>query len=142
MRDKTPCDLLIECRSCGIENNISDYVPGIRIFCSQCRERLIDRDIVETHCEYICQACDMRLILFHATEVRLGESACSCGSADLVKVGETNLPDEAIKAGELIDLGEDNDGVMEDTDWLRSADPGEVDDNDYDNMFNQDPGQN
>ena len=90
MQNKTPYDLFIECRSCGVENNIPDYVPSMRIFCSQCRERLIDVDIVETHCEYICQACDMRLVLLHATEVKSGESACSCGSTDVLKIGKTS----------------------------------------------------
>ena len=142
MQNKTPYDLFIECRSCGVENNIPDYVPSMRIFCSQCRERLIDVDIVETHCEYICQACDMRLVLLHATEVKSGESACSCGSTDLVNMGKTALPDEVEKAGGLIDLEEGDEEVMEDTDWLRAADPGEVDDDDYNEMFNRDPGQN
>ena len=141
MYDKTSYNLFIECRSCGVENNIADYVPSMRIFCSQCRERLIDVDIVETHCEYICQVCDMRLVLLHATEVKSGESACSCGSTDLVNMGKTTLPDEVEKAGGLIGLEEGDEEVMEDTDWLRS-DPGRVDDEDYEDMFNQDPGQN
>ena len=142
MHKKTPYDLLIECRSCGIENNIADYVPSVRIYCSQCRERLIDIDIVETHCEYICQACDMKLILLKTTEVKLGESACSCGSTDLMNAGETSLPDEVDKEGGLIGLGEDADEIMEDTDWLRAADSGELDDDDYNDVFNQDPSQN
>ena len=141
MRDKMPYDLLIECRSCGIENMIADYVPSMRIFCSQCRERLVDTDLVETHCGYVCQACDMRLVLMQTTEVELGQSACSCGSTDL-KVDEMTLPDEAAKAGGLIDPGEDGDEILEDTDWLRSANSADVDDDDYDDMFNQDPGQN
>ena len=142
MYDKTPYNLFIECRSCGIENNIADYVPSTHIFCSQCRERLIDADIVETHCEYICQACDMKLILLKATEVALGGSACSCGSTDLRKMGKTTLAEEAAKAGGLIDLDQGYDNVMEDTDWLRAANPGEITDEDYEDMFNQDPGQN
>jgi len=141
MRDKMPYDLLIECRSCGIENMIAGYVPSMRIFCSQCRERLVDTDLVETHCGYVCQACDMRLVLMQTTEVELGQSACSCGSTDL-KVGEMTLPDEAAKAGGLIDPGEDGDEILEDTDWLRSANSADVDDDDYNDMFNQDPGQN
>ncbi len=139
MNSKIPYDLLVECRSCGIENNIVDYVPSMRIFCSQCRERLIDADIVETHCEYICQNCDMKMVLLQATEVKTGESACSCGSTDLLEVGKTTLPDEAARAGGLIDLAEDDDDVLEDTDWLRS-DLSEIDDDDYNDMFNQDPG--
>ena len=139
MNNKIPYDLLVECRSCGIENSIVDYVPSMRIFCSQCRERLIDADIIETHCEYVCQKCDMKMVLLQATEVKPGESACSCGSTDLLKVGKTTLPDEAAKAGGLIDLAEDDDNVLEDTDWLRS-DLSEIDDDNYDDMFNQDPG--
>ena len=142
MYDKTSYNLFIECRSCGIENNITDYAPSMHIFCSQCREQLIDLNIVETHCEYLCQECDMRLILLKATEIKLGESACSCGSTDLMNVGETTLPDEVDKAGGLIDLGEDDNEILEDTDWLRPGNSGHVDDDNYEDMFNQDPGQN
>ena len=142
MYDKIPYDLFMECRSCGVENMLADYAPSMRIFCSQCRERLIDVDLVETHCEYVCQSCDMRLTLLQATEVKLGESACSCGSTDLMNAGETTLPDEVEKAGGLIDLGEDNDEILEDTDWLRPGGSRDVDDDNYEDMFNQDPGQN
>ena len=142
MHDKMPCDLFIECRSCGIENMIAGYVPSMRIFCSQCRERLIDVDLVETHCEYVCQSCDMRLILLQATEIKLGESACSCGSKDLLKVDAMTLLDAAAEAGGLIEFDEDDDKTSEDTDWLRSSGSGEVYDDSYDDMFNQDPGQN
>ena len=140
MYDKTSFDLLIECRCCDVENLIPDYTPSMHIFCSQCREKLVDIDIVETHCEYTCQECDMKMVLLKDTEVNIGESVCACGSTDLRKVDKTTLPGEAAKAGGLIDLGEDND-ILEDTDWLRS-DPDGIDDEDYEDMFNQDPGQN
>ena len=140
MYEKISSDLLIECRSCDVENLISDYVPSMHIFCSQCRERLIDVDIIETHCEYTCQECKMKMVLLRDTEVKLGESVCACGSTDLHKLDKTTLPDEAAKAGGLIDLNEDNDGMLEDTDWLRS-DPGGIDDETNEDMFNQDPGQ-
>jgi len=81
----------------------------------------------------------MKMVLLQATEVKLGESACSCGGTDLLEVGQTTLPDEAAKVGGLIDLAEDDDDVLEDTDWLRSG-LSEIDDDDYDEMFNQDPG--
>ena len=142
MYDKIPYDLFMECRSCGVENMITDYVPSRPIFCNQCRERLVDDNLKETHLEYVCQACDMRLILLQATEVKLGESACSCGSTDLLKVGKTALPKEAAQAGGLVEEGMDDDEVLEDTDWLRPGDSGDVDDDNYENMFNQDPGQN
>ena len=139
---KTPFDLFIECRSCGIENNIADYIPSMLIFCNQCREQLIDIDIVRTHCEYVCQACGMKLLLLKATEVKLGESACACGSKDLLEVGKTQLPDEAAKVGGLIDPIDSDDEILEDTDWLRSGSSENFGDEDYEDMFNQDPGQN
>ena len=141
MPNKIPYDLLIECRSCGVENMITDYVPSTRIFCSQCRERLVDDDLMESHLEYVCQACDMKMILLQATEVKLGESACSCGSKDVSKIGKTTLPTEVLEAGGLVEQAMDDDEVLEDTDWMRSGSEG-VNDDDYEDMFNQDPGQN
>ena len=141
MTDKKPCDLFIECRSCGVENMITDYVPSMPIFCNQCRERLIDDDLTETHLEYVCQACDMRLVLSQETEVKLGESACSCGSTDVLKTGQTTLPVEVLEAGGFVDPSEGDDEILEDTDWLRARRPGDIGDDDYEDMFNQDPGQ-
>ena len=141
MNDKKPCDLFIECRSCGVENMITDYVPSTRIFCSQCRERLVDDDLMESHLEYVCQACDMKMVLLQATEVKLGESACSCGSKDVSKIGKTTLPAEVLEAGGLVEQAMDDDEILEDTDWMRSSSEG-VNDDDYEDMFNQDPGQN
>ena len=138
MPNQAPCDLLIECRSCSVENMIADYVTSMQIFCSQCRDPLVDDDIIETHVEYVCQACDARLILLEDTEVHLGESACQCGSKDVLKVGKTALPSEALQAGGLTDKGDDE--VLEDTDWMRSGSGDIIDDN-YEDMFDQDPGQ-
>ena len=112
----------------------------IPIFCNQCRERLIDDDLAETHLEYLCQACDMRLVLSQETEVKPGESACSCGSTDILKIGQTALPAEVLKACGFIDTSEDGE-ILEDTDWLRPGGSGSFD-GDYEDMFNQDPGQN
>ena len=142
MNDKKPYDLFIECRSCGVENMITDYVPSMPIFCNQCRERLIDDELTETHLEYVCQACDMRLVLSQETEVKLGESACSCGSTDVLKTGQTTLPVEVLEAGGFVDPSEGDDEILEDTDWLRASGPGGIGDDDYEEMFNQDPGQN
>jgi len=141
MNDKKPYDLFIECRSCGVENMITDYVPSMPIFCNQCRERLIDDELTETHLEYVCQACDMRLVLSQETEVKLGESACSCGSTDVLKTGQTTLPVEVLEAGGFVDPSEGDDEILEDTDWLRASGPGDIGDDDYEDMFNQDPGQ-
>ena len=124
-----------------MENMITDYVPSMPIFCNQCRERLIDNDLTETHLEYVCQGCNMKLVLSQATEVKLGESACSCGSTDVLKTGKTTLPAEVLKAGGLIDSVEGDDEILEDTDWMRPGGSGNFDD-DYEDMFNQDPSQN
>jgi len=83
----------------------------------------------------------MRMILLQATEVKLGESACSCGSTDVSKIGKTTLPAEALEAGGLIEQSMDDDEILEDTDWMRSGSESDYDD-DYEDMFNQDPGQN
>jgi hypothetical protein len=141
MNDKKPYDLFIECRCCSIENMITDYVPSMPIFCNQCRERLIDDDLTETHLEYVCQACDMKLVLSQAKEVKLGESACSCGSTDVLKTGKTTLPGEVLKAGGLIDSSEGDGEILEDADWMRPGGSESFDD-DYEDMFNQDPSQN
>ena len=140
MHDKILYDLFVECRSCGVENMIADYDPSMRIFCSQCRDHLIDDGIVATHVEYVCQECDTRLILLEDTEIEIGESACSCGSTDVLKTGRMTLPAEVLKAGGLNDPSEDG-KILEDTDWLRPGGSGSFDD-DYEDMFNQDPGQN
>ena len=140
MKNKTPYDLFIECRSCGVENMVTDYVPSIPIFCNQCREQLIDDKLTETHLEYICQSCDMRLVLSQDTEVKIGESACACGSTDVLQKGLTTLPSEVLEAGGLVD--QDGGDVLEDTDWLRPGVSGDIDDDSYEDMFNQDPGQN
>jgi hypothetical protein len=54
-------------------------------------------------------------------------------------VGKTALPSEALQAGGLADNGDDE--VLEDTDWMRSGSGDIIDDN-YEDMFDQDPGQN
>ena len=141
MNDKKPYDLFIECRSCRVENMITDYVPSMPIFCNQCRERLIDNDLTETHLEYVCQGCNMKLVLSQTTEVKLGESACSCGSTDVLKTGKTTLHAEVLKAGGLIDSVEGDDEILEDLDWMRPGGSGKFDGG-YEDMFDQDPGQN
>jgi len=50
------------------------------------------------------------------------------------------LPAEVLKAGGLNDPSE-NDEILEDTDWIRPGGSGSFDD-DYEDMFGQDPGQN
>jgi hypothetical protein len=83
----------------------------------------------------------MKLVLSQTTEVKLGESACSCGSTDVLKTGKTTLPVEALKAGGLIDSVEGDDEILEDVDWMRPGGSGKFD-GDYEDMFDQDPGQN
>ena len=134
-------DLLIECWCCDVENLIADYNPSMPIFCSQCRGRLLDLSMSETYCEYNCQECNMKMVLSNDTEVKLGESKCACGSANLHKVNKTTLPSLAAKEGGLTDLNDEDNSISENTDWLRS-DPSAIDDEDYEDMFNQDPGQN
>jgi hypothetical protein len=83
----------------------------------------------------------MKLVLSQTTEVKLGESACSCGSTDVLKTGKTTLPAEVLKAGGLIDSVEGDGEILEDVDWMRPGGSGKFD-GDYEDMFDQDPGQN
>ena len=57
-------------------------------------------------------------------------------------MGETSLPNEAAQVGALMDQDETDDEISEDTDWLRPGGSGDIDDDNYEDMFNQDPGQN
>ena len=74
----------------------------------------------------------MRIVLRRDTGFTQGESTCFCGGTDLA--------DKAASAGLLFGSQEEEDKLLEDTDWLRSdstVTEGEY----YNEMFGQDPGQ-
>ncbi len=132
-----PKDLLIECRACKIENLVGDYTPELPIVCSQCRERLIDLDLEQTHKEYVCDDCGMSVLLFKETEITAGESTCRCGSTRLTLLDSPETPKLADKAGAFAgDSGDTND--VEDFDWCRPS-PNESISEDYNDVFDNDP---
>ncbi len=139
MADSKPNDLLIECDACKIENIISDYTPGQAVVCNQCRGRLIEPNLNETHKEYICSDCAMVLCLLNKTEITTGESVCRCGGKQILMVNEPKIKSEAAAAGVFDELTDSKQESVEDFDWCRS---GPTDSSDtYDELFDDDPAQ-
>ena len=132
-----PIDLLVACRACGIENLIDGYTPELPAVCSQCRERLIDRDLMESHQEIKCGDCGMVLLLPKTTEVTAGESTCRCGSPNLFLQATPTLPLLAETAEAL--KNEDAGPVNDDFDWCRPAGNEDIS-GDYNDIFDNDPG--
>jgi DNA-directed RNA polymerase subunit RPC12/RpoP len=137
MSSPKPIDLLIACKSCGIENLIDGYTPDLPAVCSQCRERLIELDLMESHQEIRCGDCKMALLLPKSTEVTAGESTCRCGSSNLFLQSAPTIPLLAETAGAFKD--EDDRPEKEGFDWCRPASNEEISD-DYNEVFDNDPG--
>ena len=131
-----PRDMLVECQDCGIENIFTDYTPDTLVICNQCREQLIHPNFNETHNEYRCDDCGFTICLLKETEFAEGETPCRCESLNLHLVNPSTLYEDALKAGAF----QEDDIETEDFDWFRSE-KSEASDS-YDEMFDQDPGNN
>ncbi len=131
-------ELLVTCRSCSIENLVVDYTPGLSAVCSQCREKLIDMELMDSHKEVVCEDCGMTLLLPRDTEVTKGESTCRCGSSNLALKDSPSIPllAEEAKASKG---QEDDDPVDDDFDWCRPASTDGMSE-DYNDVFDDDPG--
>ena len=131
-------ELLISCGSCGIENLIPDYTPGLSAVCSQCREGLIAMELMDSHKEVVCGDCGMTLLLAKDTAITMGESTCRCGSSNLALQDSPSIPllAEEAKASEVNEDGEKKDS---DFDWCRPAPVDEMSE-DYNDVFDDDPG--
>ena len=140
MADSKPKDLLIECDACKIENMISGYTPGQATVCNQCRGRLIEPNLNETHKEYICSDCAMVLCLLNKTEITTGESVCRCGGKQILKVNEPKIKYEAAAAGAFDELNDSKQKSEEDFDWCRSG-PVDSSVDTYNEIFDDDPAQ-
>ena len=119
MPSPKPIELLVACRSCGIENLIDSYIPELPAVCSQCRERLIDLDLMESYQEIVCGDCGMILLLPKDTEISAEESTCRCGSSNLFLKAAPTIPLLAQEAGAF--KKEDDDPVKDDFDWCRPS---------------------
>ncbi|GJL79075.1 MAG: hypothetical protein NPINA01_20640 [Nitrospinaceae bacterium] len=137
MPSSKPIELLVSCRSCGIENFIDSYTPDLPAVCSQCRERLIDIELMESHKEVLCGDCGMRLLLPKDAEVSAGESTCRCGGSNLFLQAAPTIPLLAEEAGAF--KKEDSDPVENDFDWCRPSGNEEIS-GDYNDIFDNDPG--
>jgi len=138
MSSYKPIELLVVCRSCGVENLLPDYTPGLPAVCSQCREGLIDMELMGSHKEVVCGDCAMTLLLNNDTEITRGESTCRCGSSNLVQQDSPSIPllAEEAKAQQGVD---EDDPLDSDFDWCRSA-PADDMSEDYNDVFDDDPG--
>lgn len=137
MPSPQPMELLVACRSCGIENSIPDYTPGFFAACGQCRERLIDMELMDSHKELVCGDCGMTLLLLKDTEVKPGGSTCKCGGSNLALQASPSIPRLAEEAGSSKKAGASL--VEDDFDWCRPASNEEASE-DYNDIFDNDPG--
>ena len=131
--------LLIECGSCEIENSVTEYTARNLPVCNQCREPLIEPNLNETHNELVCEICGTHILLLKTTEVTIGDSQCICGSKQLNQQSSSSILKQAEKAGAFnMELSETG---LDDADMFRSE-PDAIMDDDYNDLFNQDPGMN
>lgn len=135
MSSEESWDLLIECKGCQVENLFPDFHPRTALICNQCRELLVDDKLDETHNEFVCGDCGMKLLLLKGTVIDIGETTCQCGSSNITQMQAHTLPNAALVFEEKKDLE-----VLEDTDWLRSGTLDSPEDDDYNEMFDKDPG--
>jgi len=126
--------LLIECHACGIENLLADTMSGYTVICNQCREDLINPDLINSHIGHSCNECGMVFLLKKDTGLVVGESECQCGSSNFSPI-EVDKFVSNFQPSELVD-SRDND---DDFDWCRPA-PNEELEGDYNNIFDDDPG--
>jgi hypothetical protein len=132
-----PFDLLIECGSCGIENLIPGFTPGVPAICNQCRENLLSSDFSKTHQGHICDSCGMALLMKVGTEFTDGESECQCGCKDFTELSMVDFVNTLSRAPN-IELDDDVDDDS-DFDWCRPAPDSSLQD-DYNEVFDDDPG--
>jgi len=138
MSSHKPIELLVACRSCGIENLIPDYTPGRSAVCSQCREGLIAIELMDSHKEVVCGDCGMTLLLPRSAEITVGDSTCRCGSFSLLLQDFPSIPLLAEEA-KTSKVGGDEDPIDTDFDWCRPASVDEISE-DYNDVFDDDPG--
>ena len=126
--------LLIECRACGIENLLADAMSGYTAICNQCRECLINPDLINSHTGHSCNECGMAFLLKKNSGFELGQSECQCGSSNFSSVEVSQFVSD-FQPPEM----EDSSDIDDDFDWCRPA-PDENLEGDYNNMFDDDPG--
>ncbi len=128
---------LIECPACGIDNLLADFTPGSPAICNQCREKLLNPGLIDSHKGHTCDNCTMAFILKNETEFTSGESECQCGGSDF-SVLEIGPFVADLQAAEAAGSAE-NESADDDFDWCRPG-PDDSLEGDYNNIFDDDPG--
>ena len=141
MAIEDPHDLLIECSDCGVENIFSDYSPEQVTICNQCRTRLMHPDFDQTYNEYRCDDCGFIMCLLKDTPFEKGKTACRCGGFNIKKIAKSTLYEDAEEAGAFDLDDEDLEPTLSD-DWCRSDLSGLEASEDYNEIFDRDPGDN
>lgn len=142
MATEDPKDFLIECGSCNIENVFSEYSAKDVPICNQCRERLIHPNFGDTHHTYRCNDCGFTIGLLKDTKFEPGSTPCRCTSTNILAISAANIAAEAEKAGAFnLDDNPDDLDIGDDYDWFRSSGD-ETPSDDYNEIFDQDPGFN
>ena len=139
MAIEDPHDLLIECMDCGVENMFSEYSPANVTICNQCRTQLIQPGFDQSHNEFHCDDCAFVMCLSKETLFEKGKTACRCGSFSIKSIAKSTLYEDAEEAGAF---DEDELNSVPDDDWCRSDLSGIEASEDYNEMFDQDPGDN
>ncbi|MEE8260467.1 MAG: hypothetical protein V3R14_05650 [Nitrospinaceae bacterium] len=141
MAIENPHDLLIECSDCGVENMFSEYAPEQATICNQCRTRLMQPEFNQMYNEYRCDDCGFVMCLLKGTLFEKGKTACRCGGFNIQKISKSTLYEDAEEAGAFDADKEDLDTTPSDN-WCRSDLSGIEASEDYNEMFDQDPGDN
>ena len=141
MAIENPHDLLIECSDCGVENMFSEYAPEQATICNQCRTRLMQPEFNQMYNEYRCDDCGFVMCLLKGTLFEKGKTACRCGGFNIQKISKSTLYEDVEEAGAFDADKEDLDTTPSD-DWCRSDLSGIEASEDYNEMFDQDPGDN
>ena len=129
-------EILIECRGCSVENVINNYSPDSFLVCNQCRERLVEPDFCDIYRQYNCQDCGFAVFVKSSSDFKVGESACRCEGTNFKQVDPKPFFQKVEKAvGFLPEDDLDDDGP----DWYRSE---SIEDDNYENMFDDDPSNN
>jgi len=126
-------EILVECRGCGIENIFNDYSPDMFLICNQCRERLVEPDFCDIYNQYTCKDCNFAVFVKKSSDFKVGESVCRCDSTNFAQVDPKLFYSNVENA-----IGMEPDDGLADDDWYRSE-PMEIEDDSYDDLFDNDP---
>ncbi|MBT5028699.1 MAG: hypothetical protein HOH38_11655 [Nitrospinaceae bacterium] len=137
MTENSPFELLIECGGCSLENLIQGFRLGDHAICNQCRENMLAYNLADTHQGHTCDSCGRAYLLKSETEFVNGESECQCGAQDFTILDMKDFADKITKAQDKALDDEEGDAKF---DWCRPAPTNGVNKEDYNEIFDDNPG--